>query len=211
MNDQMKIKFIANWLGSGSINLFGRPLSGKDSQGKRLAELFHGNLISGGDILRNSDIPVHVREALDAGNLVPTDDYIKIVLPYLSREYLSNQPLILSSVGRWHGEEDGVIQVLEKSNHDLKAVVYLDISEDEAIKRYYASQEIADRHNRADDDIEKLTTRFAEFNNKTLPVIDFYKNRGLLIEIDGIGSRDAITDNIINNLYDFVNLASASP
>lgn len=175
---------IAQWLASGSINLFGLPYAGKDTQAELLAKELGGVRLSGGEIIRNSVVPLHVKEAQDSGALVPTQDYINIVLPYLSRSEFAGKPLILSSVGRWHGEEDGVIQSLIQSNHDLKAVIFLTISEDILRERWSVANETGDRGDRADDAKDKLATRLAEFENKTLPVIEYYRNKGLLIEID---------------------------
>ena len=93
------------WLGTGSINLFGRPFAGKDTQGTRLADLFDGVLLGGGDILRGATMPDHIKAGMKTGKLIPTKDYIAIVLPKLMDESLHGKPLILSSVGRWNGEQ----------------------------------------------------------------------------------------------------------
>ena len=202
MNDTDKIDLIKKWLGTGSINIFGRPFSGKDSQGRRLAEIFGGNLVGGGEILRGSEIPEHVKQHMRDGKLIPSDDYVNIVLPFLSQQNLANKPLILSSVGRWHGEEDGVIQAVKAAGHPLKAVVYLDISNDESHKRWLAREINNDRQNRHDNTEEILNVRFTEFDNKTLPVLDYYQQLGMLLTTDGKGARDEITNNIINSLLD---------
>jgi len=178
------VTHLATWLSSGSINLFGLPFAGKDTQAELLAKELGGIRLSGGEILRNSVIPPHVKEAMDAGDLIPTPDYISIVLPYLRRDEFMGKPLILSSVGRWHGEEDGVMRALEQSSHPLKAVVFLTISEEILMERWTVAQATGDRGVRADDGADKLATRLAEFNEKTLPVIDYYRTKGLLIEID---------------------------
>lgn len=178
------ITTISQWLGSGSINLFGLPYAGKDTQAELLAKEFGGVRLSGGEIIRNSIVPPHVKAAQDSGALVPTEDYVNIVLPYLGRNDFAGKPLILSSVGRWHGEEDGVIQALEQSGHPLKAVVFLTISEEKLHERWEIAQATGDRGARADDARHILSTRLAEFHDKTLPVIEYYRDKGLLIEID---------------------------
>lgn len=191
---------VRDWLGSGSINIFGMPFAGKDTQAELLATEFSGVRLSGGEILRGSPIPQHVKEIIDAGGLAPTQDYINIVLPYLSRSEFSGKPLILSSVGRWHGEEEGVMQSLERSNHQLKAVVLLRIDEPTINARLQVAIETGDRGDRADDSQEKLKLRLSEFQNKTLPVIDFYRKKGLLIEIDASGHVIDVTRDIIDAL-----------
>ncbi len=201
MNDTDKIDLIKKWLGAGSINIFGRPFSGKDSQGRRLAEVFGGNLVGGGEILRGSEIPEHVKQHMRDGKLIPSDDYVNIVLPFLSQPNLANKPLILSSVGRWHGEEDGVIQAVKTAGHPLKAVVYLDISNDESHKRWLAREVNNDRQNRHDDTEEILNIRFTEFSDKTLPVLNCYQDLGMLTTINGTQTRDEVTDDMLDKLY----------
>jgi adenylate kinase len=207
MYDEDKVDQIKKWLGAGSINIFGRPFAGKDAQGKRLAELFGGNLIGGGDIMRNTTIPESSSSNIRQGKLAPSEDYIAIVLPYLSQSHLASKPLILSSVGRWHGEENGVIKTLEQSGHPLKAVVFLDISNGESHTRWLAREINNDRQSRHDDTEDVLKVRFDEFEGKTVPVLDFYKQHHLLIEVNGTQTRDQVTKDIIEALFELSKLA----
>ncbi len=201
MQETDKLAAISEWLGTGSINIFGLPYSGKDTHGSYLAEVCNASLLGGGEILRNSHIPPHVKEAMDNGELVPTDDYVRIVLPYLSSEEFAGRPMILSSVGRWHGEESGVLSAAAESGHPVKAVIYLHISIKAANERFNASQAIDDRGERADDTKEKLITRFSEFEEKTLPVIEYYRTAGLLLDIDGNPPKSEVRQKIIDELY----------
>lgn len=194
---------IKQWLGTGSINIFGLPFSGKDTHGHQLAQTFHASIMGGGDILRNSVIPDHVREIIDAGGLAPIDDYIRIVLPYLSNEAFAGKPLVLSSVGRWHGEEPGVEGAAAAAGHPIRAVVYLHITKATAYERYAGSREDEARGVRADDAEHILETRFLEFNDKTLPVIDYYREKGLLIEVDGNPPKEEVHQAILRGLYEF--------
>ena len=198
-----ELQTIKQWLGTGSINIFGLPFSGKDTHGHQLAELFDASIMGGGDILRNSVIPQHVQELIDAGRLAPIEDYIRIVTPYLSREEFAGRPLILSSVGRWHGEEPGVMSAATAAGHPMKAAIYLVVSEATALKRFQASREDEKRGARADDAEHILATRFAEFHNKTLPVIDFYRDKGMVIEVDGNPPKAQVHQAILRGLYEF--------
>ncbi|MES2630552.1 MAG: nucleoside monophosphate kinase [Patescibacteria group bacterium] len=201
MENTEKIAAIREWLGAGSINIFGRQFAGKDTHGRELVALFDGVLLGAGDIFRNSVIPQHAKAEMDAGRLVPINDFIEIVLPYLSKEEFKNSPLILSSVGRWHGEEQGVVQATKEAGHPLKAVIYLDIAESVSFERWKKSLHIGERNERNDEDREALETRLAEYKEKTLPVINFYKQDGLLIEIDGTLSKEVVLQDIIDALY----------
>jgi len=190
---------IKTWLDTGSINVFGMPFAGKDTQGGVLADLLEAELMGGGQILRNSIIPDHVKKIIDAGGLAPTDDYINIVLPYLKHEKFAGKPLILSSVGRWHGEEIGVLEAAKAANHPLKAVVLLEVDEKTARERHRLSAG-QDRGQRADDALEVFASRLVEYRNKTLPVIDFYEKQGLLIRVDGSKHPPEVTEQILTAL-----------
>lgn len=208
MEDTHKLAAIREWLGTGSINIFGRPFAGKDTHGRELVEFFDGVLLGGGDILRNSEVPPHVTELIRAGKLAPTEDYIAIVLPYLSQDQFKQKPLILSSVGRWHGEEEGVLEATEAAGHPVKAVLYLDISEEAVRERWSAKDHVGARGERHDDTEEILEIRLAEYREKTLPVIEYYRNNGLLIDIDSTLDKQTVLQNIIDALYDLATQAT---
>ena len=199
------IETIRHWLGTGAINIFGLPFAGKDTHGHKLAELFNASIMGGGDILRNSIVPSHVKDDIDAGRLIPTSDYIDIVVPYLSKEEFAGRPLVLSSVGRWHGEEQGVISAAEAANHPIKAVLFLSVSEATAYQRFVDSANDENRGERSDDTDDVLKTRFSEFRNKTMPVIDFYREKGILIEIDGNPPKNEVHQSILRGLLNFAN------
>lgn len=199
MINPTQISTISDWLGTGSINIFGLPFAGKDDQTSRLQNLLGGNRLGGGDILRGSLTP-EIKSYLDQGTLIPSALYVKVVLPYLSKPDLAGKPLLLSSVGRWYGEEVGVMQVLEEAHHPLKAVIYLVVSREDALARLRKSKELNDRGNRDDDDERLLLTRFKEFESKTMPVINHYRELGLLIEVDATQSRGDVQASILTEL-----------
>lgn len=201
MVNKNEIKTIRTWLGSDSINVFGKPFAGKDSQSRRLAKILNGIALSGGDILRASELPAESQECLKTGKLIPSNDYVDIVLPFLSRAEFRNKPLILSSVGRWHGEEPGVIDALQASHHKIKQVIYLKISDRDVFERQTRRETFKDRGARQDDTLEILRIRLREFEEKTLPVIEFYRQHELLTEIDGTLSREAVCEEIVEELY----------
>lgn len=196
-----KVQKIKAWLKTGSINIFGPQFSGKDTQARRLAGLLDGQMLSGGDILRKSNRQ-DVIQQINTGDLAPTEAYLNIVMPHLNQKAFADKPLILSSVGRWHGEETGVLEAAEAAHHPVKAVVYLKLYEKEVWKRREAAQKLKDRGYREDESHEALKRRLEEFRDKTLPVIDFYRNKDLLLEIDGSIPPEQVTSTIIARLAD---------
>lgn len=191
---------LQNWLGSGSVNLFGRPFAGKDTQGVVLAEFFGATMISSGDVLRKAKDNVRLQEILASGDIIPSDLFMDIVLPYLRQDELAGRPLVLSEVGRLLDEAKAVIEASEQSGHPLRAVVALELSEQEVWNRFIASQIAGDRGSRADDRKEVLQTRLDRYRERVLPVLEFYRGMGMLIEVDGTLSKEQVTEEIFAQL-----------
>ena len=196
-----KIKAIKEWLGTGSINIFGLPMSGKDTQGIKLAETLNAKFLSSGMIIRAMEEQTKNHYS-EHGALIPTNVFYEWVLPYFERPDLFKYPLVLSSIGRWHGEEDQVMSVAAGSGHDIKAVIILNISETDVDKRFETAKILNDRGDRLDDkDLETFKTRLQEFREKTAPVLQHYNTLGLLIEVNGDQSRDQVFNEIVEKLY----------
>jgi adenylate kinase family enzyme len=200
--DSATLARITEWIGSGSINIFGLPFAGKDTHGHHLAELLHAPLLSSGQVFRDSRnlLSAEDQQILDTGGLPPSDVFLKLFTPYFRKDEYAGKPLILSSVGRWVGEEQGVLQAAQDSNHPIKAVIYLHLSEHLVYERLRASQQIGDR-TRPEDSEEHIQTRLDEFNNKTLPAIEEYRKLGLLIEVNSDAAKEEVFESIIARLF----------
>ncbi len=196
-----KITAIKKWLGTGSINIFGLPMSGKDTQGIKLAEALNAKFLSSGMIIRAMEKENKVQYT-DNGSLAPTNIFYEWVLPYFERPDLFEYPLVLSSIGRWFGEENQVMSVATGAGHDIKAVVILNISEADIEKRFEEAKILNDRGDRADDgNSEILHNRLQEFREKTLPVLQHYNSLGLLINVNGDQTREEVFNELVEKLY----------
>ena len=142
-----KIETIKEWLGTGSINIFGLPMSGKDTQGIKLAEALGAKFLSSGLIIRAMEKETK-NNFSKTGALIPTNLFYEWVLPYFERPDLFKYPLVLSSIGRWHGEEDQVMSVAAGSGHEIKAVIILNISEADVERRFDQAKILDDRGER---------------------------------------------------------------
>ena len=199
---ESKIEVIKEWLGTGSINIFGLPMSGKDTQGIKLAEALEGKFLSSGIIIRAMETKTN-KSYTKFGALTPTDVFYEWVLPYFERPELFRTPLVLSSIGRWSGEENQVMSVAAGAGHPIMAAIILEVSEAEVTKRFEKSKELNDRGKRQDDqDLEILQTRLQEFRQKTVPVLQHYNELGLLIRVNGSQSRDAVFNEIVEKLFE---------
>lgn len=196
-----ELQQIKSWLGTGAINIFGLPMSGKDTQGLRLAEALQAEFLSSGIIIRKKEAAQN-HHYTDHGALIPTNIFYDWVLPYFDSPDLKDKPLVLSSIGRWSGEEHTVIETAKNAGHPIKAAIFLNLPEESARQRFAAAKELNDRGNRADDaDPTTFETRLQEFREKTLPVLDTYRSQNLLLTINGDGSRDQVFSDLVSALY----------
>lgn len=199
-----KLAKIKTWLGTGSLNVFGLPMSGKDTVGERLAKDLGAKFLSSGIIIRAFEAEQN-QNMTGSGQLIPTNTFYDIILPYFSREEMKNDSLILSSVGRWAGEEDKIMEAAKNGGHEIKAVVLLDLTEADVKNRFEAAKRLNDRGERADDaNLEIFETRIREFNEKTVPVLNHYDELKLLIRVPADGSRDEVYSSVIDKLVEFI-------
>jgi len=200
---ERKIGEIGEWLGAGSVNFFGRQWAGKDSHAEKLGGYYGVEKLSGGDILRGSELSEEVRAIMHRGELIPTDVYRKTVLPYLSQTAFFGKPLFLSAVGRMSGEEHAVVPTLEDAEHPLKVVPLLDITEEEAYRRLAT----LGSRGREDDTPEGLRKRLEEFEESTTLVLGAYDRMGLLVQVDAMQPKDVVFEGLVHALHDFAKAA----
>ena len=198
-----KLSFIRSWLGTGSINIFGLPMSGKDSVGVRFAEAIDARFLSSGMIIRAME-KESGNNITATGVLIPQNLFYDVVLPYFGRADIAAYPLILSSVGRWSGEEDEVMRTARATGHEIRLAVLLQASEEDVKERWESNILMRDRGDRADDMDEKVfLRRIEEFREKTMPVIKHYGDLGILAEVTADATRDEVFINFVNTVYDF--------
>lgn len=198
-----QIQQIKSWLGVGSINIFGLPMSGKDTVGIRLAEALGAKFLSSGMIIRAMEQATGQRLTHDGG-LIESGTFYNWVLPYFEREELWKFPLVLSSIGRWAGEEDEVMSVARTSGHTMRAAIELQLSDQDVVERWEAAKLLGDRGLRADDvDPEIFQKRINEYHEKTLPVLRHYQELGILIPVRANLPRDQVFKKTVEALASF--------
>ena len=202
MRMEQKINTIKTWLGTGSINIFGLPFAGKDTQGNFLAEKLDGVIISSGDVFRHAKETNHkVQDIMAKGEIVPSEMFEEIIVPFLAHDNHTHSPLILSEVGRMEGEQLATVKACKESNHPIKAMVLVKLTDEEVFRRFEVSQQTHDRGDRADDNRQVIQTRLDAYKEKVTPVIEWYREQGLLIEVDGTPPREVVSESIINALH----------
>lgn len=174
------------------IILIGIQGSGKSTQGNLLSEKLSLPYLSTGHIFREiakekTPFGRYVKETLNAGVLIPDDKTLEIVTDYLGRdEYKSGY--ILDGFPR-------TVKQAEQFNEKIDHVIYLNVSDREALWRLsYREDE------REDETLLALRKRIELFHELTEPVLDFYRDKGLLTEIDGEKEIEEINDEIMSKI-----------
>ena len=175
--------------------------SGKGTQGIRIAEAFGIPAISTGDVFRaavkdGSQLGQQVSAVIEAGDLVPDELTSAVVRDRLSQEDAAGG-FLLDGYPRNVSQVANLDDFLEGRDESLDAVIELSVPRDESISRLSLR---AAEQGRSDDTEEVIANRLAIYERETAPILGVYRTRGVVDEIDGVGSLDEITARIIEAL-----------
>ena len=184
-----------------NVLLIGPPGSGKGTQGERLAERLGLEHIAAGDLLRaevaaGTPLGRQVSEYMTRGDLVPDVVILSLLMPRVLAAAESNGYL-LDGFPRSVQQAVEARTLAERAGAAPDAVVYLDAPRDELVRRILARAEI---EGRADDNPETVTNRLHVFDEATRPLVDYYRERGLLKVINANQGEDEVTAEIIATL-----------
>jgi adenylate kinase len=202
------------------IAFLGAPGSGKGTQAKRLMAGFSMLQISTGDLLREavnsgSDLGRRARAAMDAGELVADEIVLGIIRDRLESDDV-DQGFILDGFPRNLVQAEALEDVLSDIGQPLDAVILLEVDFDILMKRltgrrtcsksgkllniYFSSPGEIEKClanggeliQRDDDNEETIGNRLTVFRRQTEPLVDYYRNAGLLRTVDGDGEMDQV-------------------
>jgi adenylate kinase len=182
------------------IVLLGAPGSGKGTQGERLAERLGVPHVASGELLRahvaaESKLGVEVAESLARGDLVPDDVVLAVVGQALSRAAESGG-YILDGFPRTRAQAERAHELALERGIDADAAVYLSLEEDDDVAR----KRLAGRagSGRVDDaDAGVIEHRLQLFHDNMRPILDYYRDRGILVTVDAAQPVEAVTEAII--------------
>ena len=184
------------------VLLLAPPGAGKGTQAQRISEHFGIRHISTGDLFREhvaegTDLGQSVQEYLDRGDLVPDDVVLAIVREAVESAINSSGGYLLDGFPRnLHQAREGA-HIARQLDAPADAVLHLEVGEDELLRRLL-SRGAAD--GRSDDNEATIRHRLEVYKTQTRPLLDYYRGRGLLIDIDGEQPVDEVTKASIDAL-----------
>lgn len=181
--------------------LIGPPGAGKGTQASRLSEAFSIPAISTGDIFRanvknETELGLKAKAFMDAGNNVPDSLTNDLITDRLSHADCS-EGFLLDGYPRTTDQVRHLDAFLAADHTTLNAVVQLVADPDIVVDRL---KKRAIEQGRADDDESVVRHRLEVYAEQTAPLVDLYRERGMLVAIDGIGEIAEVTQRIMSAL-----------
>ena len=180
------------------VVLMGAPGAGKGTQARRLEAEFGLPQVATGDIFRHNlknqtDLGKLANQYMDAGELVPDEVTVAMVKDRLSQPDCWNGA-ILDGFPRTIAQAESLDDLLADLNASITVVPYIKVSQDELVRRL---MERAQKEGRADDNEETIRVRMRVYEEQTAPLLNYYRERGLLVEVDGEQPIDDVFDDLL--------------
>ena len=181
--------------------IMGPPGAGKGTQAKGIAERYAIPAISTGDIFRanvtqGTPLGLEVKRIMAEGGYVGDDVTNAIVADRLG-EPDARDGFLLDGYPRTLGQVEALDALLAERQQALAAVIVLGADTDELVTRLLKR---AQTDGREDDTEAAIRVRQATYAAETAPLLDVYRQRGLLVEVDGLGSVDEVGERIAAGL-----------
>jgi adenylate kinase len=184
-----------------NIALFGPPGAGKGTQSKLLVEKYNLTYISTGDILRHeikehTALGMQAKSIIEKGGLVSDEIIVQIIENKISKNSHANGIL-------FDGFPRTVVQayilegLLLKLGTSLTCMLSLEVPREQLMKRMLERAKI---EGRSDDTQEVIENRFREYDNKTIPVAEFYKEKEKYIPINGVGKVEDVFERLTQSI-----------
>jgi adenylate kinase len=177
--------------------IMGPPGAGKGTQAKLIGEHYEIPAISTGDMFRamkSADSPLarQVRAIMESGGYV-SDEITNAIVASRLAQGDCDHGFLLDGYPRTLQQVQTLDEYLEAAGKPLDAVISLVADEDELIQRLLKRSQI---DGRADDNEDTIRKRLHIYAEQTEPLLNVYRTRGLLIEVDGLGSVDQVSGRV---------------
>ena len=177
--------------------IMGPPGAGKGTQATRIAEHYQIPAISTGDIFRamkSADTPLarQVREIMESGGYV-SDEITNAIVEDRLAQPDCEEGFLLDGYPRTLQQVQTLDDYLAEANRPLVAVISLLADTDEVVARLLKRAAI---DGRSDDNEETIRVRLQVYAEQTEPLLHVYRSRGLLVEVNGLGEIDEVSERV---------------
>ncbi|MEP7376291.1 MAG: adenylate kinase [Chitinophagaceae bacterium] len=177
-----------------NIILFGPPGSGKGTQSEKLIDKYGLVHLSTGDLLRKerqlkTPLGVEAQQFVDRGQLVPDEVVIGMISSALD-ENAEARGFLFDGFPRTVAQAEALDRLLELKKSDIGLVLFLEVNEEELIKRLVNRGKTSGRTDDADENIQRK--RQEVYKNETLPVAAHYARSKKVVNVNGIGGIEDI-------------------
>lgn len=181
-----------------NIVLFGKPGAGKGTQAEFLKEKYNLTHLSTGDIFRfniknNTELGQLAKTFMDKGDLVPDEVTIQMLQSEVDKNP-DSAGFLFDGFPRTIAQAEALDRFLESKGQNITATVALEADDEVLVKRLLERGKTSGRPD--DQDEEKIRNRYQEYNEKTAPLMDYYKAQDKFHAVNGIGTIEEVTDRL---------------
>lgn len=182
-----------------NIILFGPPGAGKGTQAALIQEEYSIPHLSTGNIFREAiknktPLGIKVKSILDAGELVSDNVVVELVADELTNTKYDNG-CIFDGFPRTVVQAKEFEKIMAEKGHNIHSFLVLTAPDDVLIKRILSRGQ-----GRSDDTFEKAQNRLEVYYKQTAPVQKYYADKGMVVEIDGVGTIEEVFTRIKDSL-----------
>ncbi len=188
-----------------NIVLFGKPGAGKGTQAEFLKGKYNLTHLSTGDIFRyniknDTDLGKLAKTYMDKGDLVPDEVTIQMLQSEVDKNP-DSAGFLFDGFPRTISQAEALDSFLKTKNESITATIALEADDEVLVQRLLERGKTSGRPD--DQDEEKIRNRYQEYNEKTAPLMNYYKEQNKFYAVNGIGSITEITERlstVIDNL-----------
>ena len=181
-----------------NVVLFGAPGCGKGTQSELLEKKFGLSHISTGEIIRShiksqTELGKQMQEYISRGELAPDSVVIGMVEQYLEQNK-GIKGTIFDGFPRTTAQAEAFDKILKKMGDSVDIMIYMDVPEEELVKRILLRGKDSGRADDASEDV--IRNRISVYREQTAIVADHYSKQGKYVAIDGVGTMDEVFERI---------------
>ena len=181
-----------------NVVLFGAPGCGKGTQSELLEKRFGLSHVSTGEIIRShiksqTELGLQMQDYISRGELAPDSVVIGMIENYLA-ENKGIKGTIFDGFPRTTAQAEAFDKILEKLNDSVDIMIYMDVPEEELVKRILLRGKESGRADDASEDV--IRNRISVYNQQTAVVADYYRTQGKYVAVPSLGTIDEVFERI---------------